>query len=106
MLRIAKEARRLTTSLLFPLTPPFSSNTADPARADENYLRLNIPMLSAAMVTARKRAWAIAPPRRRHYWFYPQNMSIERRAEEVCREETRVRRSDRPADRPANHHVA
>ena len=84
MLRIAKEALTFDDVLLVPAHSTVLPNTADLSTQLTKTIRLNIPMLSAAMDTVTEARLAIARTGRRH-WLYPQNMSIERQAEEVRR---------------------
>lgn len=84
MLRIAKEALTFDDVLLVPAHSTVLPNTADLSTQLTKTIRLNIPMLSAAMDTVTEaRGYCHGSGRR--YWLYPQNMSIERRAEEVRR---------------------
>lgn len=84
MLRIAKEALTFDDVLLVPAHSTVLPNTADLSTQLTKTIRLNIPMLSAAMDTVTEaRGYCSGSGRR--YRLYPQNMSIERRAEEVRR---------------------
>ncbi len=84
MLRIAKEALTFDDVLLVPAHSTVLPNTADLSTQLTKTIRLNIPMLSAAMDTVTEARRQLPRPRRRH-WFIHKNMSIERRAEEVRR---------------------
>ncbi|CAI6183934.1 Inosine 5'-monophosphate dehydrogenase [Escherichia coli] len=59
MLRIAKEALTFDDVLLVPAHSTVLPNTADLSTQLTKTIRLNIPMLSAAMDTVTKRAWLL-----------------------------------------------
>ncbi len=85
MLRIAKEALTFDDVLLVPAHSTVLPNTADLSTQLTKTIRLNIPMLSAAMDTVTEARLAIAPAQEGGIGFIHKNMSIERRAEEVRR---------------------
>lgn len=88
MLRIAKEALTFDDVLLVPAHSTVLPNTADLSTQLTKTIRLNIPMLSAAMDTVTEaRVWLLPRTGRRHR-LYSQNMSIERRGRSSSREET------------------
>ncbi len=62
MLRIAKEALTFDDVLLVPAHSTVLPNTADLSTQLTKTIRLNIPMLSAAMDTVTEARPAIAPP--------------------------------------------
>lgn len=64
MLRIAKEALTFDDVLLVPAHSTVLPNTADLSTQLTKTIRLNIPMLSAAMDTVTKRAWQLPWPRK------------------------------------------
>ncbi len=78
MLRIAKELTFDPCSTVLP-------NTADLSTQLTKTIRLNIPMLSAAMDTVTEARLAIALAQEGGIGFIHKNMSIERQAEEVRR---------------------
>ena len=84
MLRIAKEALTFDDVLLVPAHSTVLPNTADLSTQLTKTIRLNIPMLSAAMDTVTEARLAIAR-QEGGIGFIHKNMSIERRAEEVRR---------------------
>ncbi len=83
MLRIAK-ALTFDDVLLVPAHSTVLPNTADLSTQLTKTIRLNIPMLSAAMDTVTEARRQLPGTGRRHR-LYSQNMSIERQAEEVRR---------------------
>ncbi len=85
MLRIAKEALTFDDVLLVPAHSTVLPNTADLSTQLTKTIRLNIPMLSAAMDTVTEARLAIALAQEGGIGFIHKNMSIERRAEEVRR---------------------
>ncbi|WP_304167024.1 IMP dehydrogenase [Lonsdalea britannica] len=85
MLRIAKEALTFDDVLLVPAHSTVLPNTADLGTQLTKNIRLNIPMLSAAMDTVTESALAIALAQEGGLGFIHKNMTIERQAEEVGR---------------------
>ncbi len=85
MLRIAKEALTFDDVLLVPAHSTVLPNTADHSTQQPQTIRLNIPMLSAAMDTVTEARLAIALAQEGGIGFIHKNMSIERQAEEVRR---------------------
>ncbi|EFC4695040.1 IMP dehydrogenase [Escherichia coli] len=85
MLRIAKEALTFDDVLLVPAHSTVLPNTADLSTQLTKTIRLNIPMLSAAMDTVTEARLAIALAQEGGIGFIHKNMSIERQAEEVRR---------------------
>ncbi|OSN03827.1 IMP dehydrogenase [Lonsdalea iberica] len=85
MLRIAKEALTFDDVLLVPAHSTVLPNTADLGTQLTKSIRLNIPMLSAAMDTVTESALAIALAQEGGLGFIHKNMTIERQAEEVGR---------------------
>ncbi|MGL9719483.1 IMP dehydrogenase [Symbiopectobacterium sp.] len=85
MLRIAKEALTFDDVLLIPAHSTVLPNTADLTTQLTKTIRLNIPMLSAAMDTVTESGLAIALAQEGGIGFIHKNMSIERQAEEVSR---------------------
>jgi IMP dehydrogenase len=85
MLRIAKEALTFDDVLLVPAHSTVLPNTADLSTQLTKTIRLNIPMLSAAMDTVTEARLAIALAQEGGIGFIHKNMSIERQAEEVLR---------------------
>lgn len=85
MLRIAKEALTFDDVLLVPAHSTVLPNTADLGTQLTAKIRLNIPMLSAAMDTVTEANLAIALAQEGGLGFIHKNMSIERQAEEVRR---------------------
>ncbi|OZI14910.1 IMP dehydrogenase [Sodalis-like symbiont of Philaenus spumarius] len=85
MLRIAKEALTFDDILLLPAYSTVLPNTADLRTLLTQKIRLNIPMLSAAMDTVTESSLAIALAQEGGIGFIHKNMSIERQAEEVGR---------------------
>lgn len=75
----------MTTFSSFLLTLPLLPNTADLSTQLTKTIRLNIPMLSAAMDTVTEARLAIALAQEGGIGFIHKNMSIERQAEEVRR---------------------
>ena len=85
MLRIAKEALTFDDVLLVPAHSTVLPNTAELGTQLTATIRLNIPMLSAAMDTVTESRLAIALAQEGGLGFIHKNMSIERQAEEVSR---------------------
>ena len=85
MLRIAKEALTFDDVLTVPAHSTVLPNTAELGTQLTKTIRLNIPMLSAAMDTVTESGTAIALAQEGGPGFIHKNMSIERRAEEVSR---------------------
>ncbi|AFP85165.1 IMP dehydrogenase [secondary endosymbiont of Ctenarytaina eucalypti] len=85
MLRIAKEALTFDDVLLLPSHSMVLPNTADLGTRLTQKIRLNIPMLSAAMDTVTESILAITLAQEGGIGFIHKNMSIERQAEEVSR---------------------
>ncbi|MFP1724289.1 IMP dehydrogenase [Lonsdalea quercina] len=85
MLRIAKEALTFDDVLLVPAHSTVLPNTAELGTQLTKNIRLNIPMLSAAMDTVTESALAIALAQEGGLGFIHKNMTIERQAEEVGR---------------------
>ncbi|WP_308568937.1 IMP dehydrogenase, partial [uncultured Providencia sp.] len=85
MLRIKKEALTFDDVLLVPAHSTVLPNTADLSTQLTANIRLNIPMLSAAMDTVTESDLAIALAQEGGIGFIHKNMTIERQAEEVRR---------------------
>lgn len=85
MLRIAKEALTFDDVLLIPAHSSVLPNTAELSTMLTSTIRLNIPMLSAAMDTVTEARLAIALAQEGGIGFIHKNMPIERQAEEVRR---------------------
>lgn len=85
MLRIKKEALTFDDVLLVPAHSTVLPNTANLSTQLTATIRLNIPMLSAAMDTVTESDLAIALAQEGGLGFIHKNMSIERQAEEVRR---------------------
>lgn len=85
MLRIKKEALTFDDVLLVPAHSTVLPNTADLSTQLTETIRLNVPMLSAAMDTVTEASLAIALAQEGGIGFVHKNMSIERQAEEVRR---------------------
>lgn len=83
MLRIAKEALTFDDVLLVPAHSTVLPNTADLSTQLTKNIRLNIPMLSAAMDTVTEAGLAIALAQEGGLGFIHKNMSIDRQADEV-----------------------
>lgn len=83
MLRIVKEALTFDDVLLVPAHSTVLPNTADLSTQLTKNIRLNIPMLSAAMDTVTEARLAIALAQEGGLGFIHKNMTIERQAEEV-----------------------
>ena len=90
MLRIAKEALTFDDVLLVPAHSTVLPNTADLSTQLTKTIRLNIPMLSAAMDTVTEARLAIALAQEGGIGIIHRNMSVEKQAEEV----DRVKRSE------------
>ncbi|QPB79905.1 IMP dehydrogenase [Proteus sp. GOKU] len=85
MLRIKKEALTFDDVLLVPAHSTVLPNTADLSTQLTETIRLNVPMLSAAMDTVTEAPLAIALAQEGGIGFIHKNMSIERQTEEVRR---------------------
>lgn len=85
MLRVAKEALTFDDVLLVPAHSTVLPHTADLTSQLTQTIRLNIPMLSAAMDTVTEAHLAIALAQEGGIGFIHKNMSIERQADEVRR---------------------
>ncbi|MFB6421875.1 MAG: IMP dehydrogenase [Candidatus Malihini olakiniferum] len=85
MLCITKEALTFDDVLLIPAHSTILPNTANLSTWLTKKIRLNIPMLSAAMDTVTESRLAIALAQEGGCGFIHKNMSIERQAEEVSR---------------------
>lgn len=85
MLRIAKEALTFDDVLLLPAYSTILPNTADLGTRLTQKIRLNIPMVSAAMDTVTESSLAIALAQEGGIGFIHKNMSIKNQAEEVVR---------------------
>lgn len=85
MLRIAKEALTFDDVLLVPAHSTVLPNTADLSSLLTSTIKLNIPMLSAAMDTVTEADLAIALAQEGGIGFIHKNMPIERQADEVRR---------------------
>lgn len=83
MLRIAKEALTFDDVLLVPAHSTVLPNTANLSTQLTKTIRLNIPMLSAAMDTVTEADLAIALAQEGGLGFIHKNMPIECQAEEV-----------------------
>ncbi len=83
MLRIKKEALTFDDVLLVPAHSTVLPNTADLSTQLTETIRLNVPMLSAAMDTVTEASLAIALAQEGGIGFIHKNMPIERQAEEV-----------------------
>ncbi|HHX4111287.1 TPA: IMP dehydrogenase [Proteus mirabilis] len=85
MLRIKKEALTFDDVLLVPAHSTVLPNIADLSTQLTETIRLNVPMLSAAMDTVTEASLAIALAQEGGIGFIHKNMPIERQAEEVRR---------------------
>lgn len=83
MLRIKQEALTFDDVLLVPAHSTVLPNTADLSTQLTNTIRLNIPMLSAAMDTVTETKLAISLAQEGGIGFIHKNMSIERQADRV-----------------------
>lgn len=83
MLRIVKEALTFDDVLLLPSHSTVLPNTADLSTQLTSTIRLNIPMLSAAMDTVTEARLAISLAQEGGIGFIHKNMSIERQADRV-----------------------
>ena len=90
MLRIAKEALTFDDVLLVPAHSTVLPNTADLSTQLTKTIRLNIPMLSAAMDTVTEAKMAIAIAREGGIGIIHKNMTIDKQADEV----DKVKRSE------------
>ncbi|UDG79399.1 Inosine-5'-monophosphate dehydrogenase [Candidatus Ecksteinia adelgidicola] len=85
MLRIDKEALTFDDVLLIPAYSTVLPNTAELSTQLTQHIRLNIPILSAAMDTVTESNLAIALAQEGGLGFIHKNMSIKRQLEEVNR---------------------
>ncbi|TCP97655.1 inosine-5'-monophosphate dehydrogenase [Cricetibacter osteomyelitidis] len=85
MLRIIKEALTFDDVLLVPAHSTVLPNTATLSTQLTKEIRLNIPMLSAAMDTVTEARLAISLAQEGGIGFIHKNMSIERQADRVRR---------------------
>lgn len=83
MLRVIKEALTFDDVLLVPAHSTVLPNTADLSTQLTKTIRLNIPVLSAAMDTVTEAKLAIALAQEGGIGFIHKNMSIERQADRV-----------------------
>ena len=83
MLRIKQEALTFDDVLLVPAHSTVLPNTADLSTQLTKTIRLNIPMLSAAMDTVTETKLAISLAQEGGIGFIHKNMSIERQADRV-----------------------
>lgn len=83
MLRITKEALTFDDVLLIPAHSEVLPSSADLSTQLTSTIRLNIPLLSAAMDTVTEAELAIALAQEGGLGFIHKNMSIERQVEEV-----------------------
>ncbi|MDG6894450.1 IMP dehydrogenase [Volucribacter amazonae] len=83
MLRVVKEALTFDDVLLVPAHSTVLPNTADLSTQLTKTIRLNIPMLSAAMDTVTEARLAISLAQEGGIGFIHKNMSIERQADRV-----------------------
>ncbi|MDU8925553.1 IMP dehydrogenase [Pasteurellaceae bacterium LIM206] len=83
MLRIKQEALTFDDVLLVPAHSTVLPNTADLSTQLTSTIRLNIPMISAAMDTVTETKLAISLAQEGGIGFIHKNMSIERQAERV-----------------------
>lgn len=83
MLRVIKEALTFDDVLLVPAHSTVLPNTADLSTQLTKTIRLNIPMLSAAMDTVTEARLAISLAQEGGIGFIHKNMSIERQADRV-----------------------
>ncbi|THA02907.1 IMP dehydrogenase, partial [Rodentibacter pneumotropicus] len=83
MLRIKKEALTFDDVLLVPAHSTVLPNTANLSTQLTQTIRLNIPMLSAAMDTVTETKLAISLAQEGGIGFIHKNMSIERQADRV-----------------------
>lgn len=83
MLRLIKEALTFDDVLLVPAHSKVLPNTADLSTQLTKEIRLNIPMLSAAMDTVTEARLAISLAQEGGIGFIHKNMSIERQADRV-----------------------
>ncbi|WMY96058.1 MAG: IMP dehydrogenase [Arsenophonus sp.] len=85
MLRIKKEAVTFDDVLLVPAYSTVLPNAVDLSTKLTKTIRLNIPILSAAMDTVTESSLAIALAQEGGIGFIHKNMSLERQVEEVRR---------------------
>ncbi len=85
MLRIKQEALTFDDVLLVPAHSTVLPNTADLSTRLTSTIRLNIPMISAAMDTVTETKLAISLAQEGGIGFIHKNMSIERQADRVRR---------------------
>lgn len=88
MLRIAKEALTFDDVLLVPAHSTVLPNTADLSTQLTKTIRLNIPMLSAAMDTVTEARLAIARTGRRHRLYSQKHVHRAPGGRSSSREET------------------
>ncbi|KGQ70982.1 IMP dehydrogenase [Chelonobacter oris] len=85
MLRVVKEALTFDDVLLLPAHSAVLPNTADLSTRLTKDIRLNIPVLSAAMDTVTEAKLAISLAQEGGIGFIHKNMTIERQADRVRR---------------------
>ncbi|WP_216782516.1 IMP dehydrogenase [Candidatus Profftia tarda] len=85
MIRMIKEALTFDEVLLVPAHSTVLPNTADLSTHLTSSIRMNIPILSAAMDTVTEARLAIAIAQEGGIGFIHKNMSIERQVDEVRR---------------------
>ena len=85
MLRIVEEALTFDDLLLVPAHSTVLPNTADLSTHLTAKIKINIPMVSAAMDTVTESNLAIALAQEGGIGFIHKNMSIEKQAEEIAR---------------------
>ena len=85
MLRVVKEALTFDDVLLLPAHSTVLPNTADLSTQLTKDIRLNIPVLSAAMDTVTEARLAISLAQEGGIGFIHKNMTIERQADRVRR---------------------
>ncbi|MGR6981092.1 IMP dehydrogenase [Testudinibacter sp. P27/CKL/0425] len=85
MLRVVKEALTFDDVLLLPAHSTVLPNTADLSTQLTKDIRLNIPVLSAAMDTVTEAKLAISLAQEGGIGFIHKNMTIERQADRVRR---------------------
>ena len=107
MLRIAKEALTFDDVLLVPAHSTVLPNTADLSTQLTKTYSSEYPYAFRSNGYRNGSAPGYCSGSGRRYRLYPQNMSIERQAEEVRRvKKPRIWRGNRSADRTANHDAA
>lgn len=85
MLKILKEALTFDDVLLVPAYSKILPNMVDISTKLTNSIKLNIPILSAAMDTVTESNLAIAIAKEGGLGFIHKNMSIKKQVEEVCK---------------------